>query len=135
MTEPTFSEYFESKYSSEPERRRYAQNSLIVDTAIAIDKALESSGIKQKDLATRLGRSEGYVSQVLSGGANLTLRTLADFAYALDRMVDVALKPLGASSAVFTTNIHASWKFEAAPEAPASAPEAPAANTKLGLAA
>lgn len=128
MTEPKLSEYLQSKYSSESERKRYAQNSLIVDTAIAIDKALEGAGITQRDLATRLGKSEGYVSQVLSGGENLTLRTLADFAYALDRMVDLELKPLGASSAVFTTTVRASWKVEAAYQTEA-------ANTQLDLAA
>ena len=116
MTEPNFCDYFETKYSSEPERKRYAQNSLIVDTAIALAQALENSKIQQKDLAARLGKSEGYISQVLNGGCNLTLRTLADFAYALDRMVDVVLTPMDASSAILTTTARTSWKVEATPE-------------------
>ena len=119
MTEPTLSKHFESSYASEPDRRRYAQNSLIVDAAIAISKAVESAQITQKDLAARLGKTEGYVSQVLSGGSNFTLRTLADVAYALDCMVDLVLKPIHASSAVFTTatkTAPASWKVEPAQE-------------------
>jgi len=128
MSKPCFSEYFESKYSSEPERRRYAQNSLIVDAAIALSKALESANLTQKDLAVRLDKTEGYVSQVLSGGCNLTLKTLAEFAYVMDRMVDFTLKPLDASSAVFTMTAQASWKVEATQEQAV-------ANTQLSLAA
>ena len=41
MTEPNISDYFDSDSSTESQRRRYAQNSLIVDTAVAINKALE----------------------------------------------------------------------------------------------
>ena len=121
MTEPNFSDYFDSKYSSDSERRRYAQNSLIIDTAIALSNALESSPLNQKGLAARLGKSEGYISQVLSGGGNLTLRTLADFAYAMDLMVGVSLMPLNASSAVFTPLARASWTLEAAVESNAAA--------------
>lgn len=86
------SEYFASKPRSAADQRRYFQNDFILSTAIAINRAIEEEGVSQKDLAARLGRSEGYVSQVLSGGTNLTLRTLADFAYGLGFVVDVVLR-------------------------------------------
>ena len=35
------------------------------------------------ELARRMGRTPGFVSQVLGGGRNLTLRTIADIAAAL----------------------------------------------------
>jgi transcriptional regulator with XRE-family HTH domain len=92
MSEFNFSEYLSTNLATEDDRRRYAQNSLIVDTAVALNKALEEAGWSQKLLAERLGRSEGFVSQVLSGGGNLTLRTLADFAYGLGCVVDVCLR-------------------------------------------
>ena len=130
MTEPNFSKYFESKYTSESDRRRYAENSLIIDAAIALSKALDASKIQQKDLAGRLGKSEGYISQVLGGGCNLTLRTLADFAFSMDRMVEIALTPLDASSVVFTTTSRASWKLDVE-----ESPKVEAADTQYALAA
>jgi ribosome-binding protein aMBF1 (putative translation factor) len=95
MTDQNVSDYFKANVSTHAQKRRYAQNSLIVDTAIAINKALEAFGVTQKDLAARLQKSEGVVSQVLSGGTNLTLRTLADFAYSLECSVEIILSTTG----------------------------------------
>jgi transcriptional regulator with XRE-family HTH domain len=41
-----------------------------------------------------MGVSPGRVSQILGGGENLTLRTLAALSTALDARFDVALNPL-----------------------------------------
>ena len=49
--------------------------------------------LTRADLASRMGVSPGRVSQVLSGGENLTLRTLASLAAALDAQFEVELKP------------------------------------------
>lgn len=40
---------------------------------------LEKSKLSQKELAEKAGWSEGYVSRILSGRQNLTLKTLARF--------------------------------------------------------
>ena len=92
MTEPTLSHHLDATRRTDADRRRYAQNSLIVDTAIALNKAIEQVDLSQKELAEKLGKSEGYVSQVLSGGGNMTLRTLADFAYGIGFVVDVVMR-------------------------------------------
>jgi transcriptional regulator with XRE-family HTH domain len=44
---------------------------------------LRYRNVTQKELARRLGVSEGRVSRILSGRENLTLRTVADIGYAL----------------------------------------------------
>jgi len=93
VSEPTFRKLLDSVRNDEGHRRNFAQNALIVDVAVALNRALETSGLRQCDLAARLGRSEGFVSQVLSGGANITLKTLGDFAYGLDCIVDVVVRP------------------------------------------
>jgi transcriptional regulator with XRE-family HTH domain len=49
------------------------------------------SGLTKSELAARLGRSKGFVSQVMGGGRNLTLRTLADMAAAIGCRVNVNL--------------------------------------------
>jgi transcriptional regulator with XRE-family HTH domain len=72
--------------SHSPERARiYAQESLIIDVSEEIQAAMDKAGCSKSDLATKLGSSKSHVTQLLSGGRNLTLRTLADIASALGR--------------------------------------------------
>jgi transcriptional regulator with XRE-family HTH domain len=53
-------------------------------------------GLTRADLAVRMGVSPGRVSQILSGGENLTLRTLAALSTALDARFDIQLSALKA---------------------------------------
>jgi antitoxin component HigA of HigAB toxin-antitoxin module len=52
---------------------------------------LREHGLTRAELASRMGVSPGRISQVLSGGENLTLRTLAALSTALDAQFDVQL--------------------------------------------
>jgi plasmid maintenance system antidote protein VapI len=52
---------------------------------------MRERGLTRADLAARMGVSPGRVSQILGGGENLTLRTLAALATALDARFDVEL--------------------------------------------
>jgi transcriptional regulator with XRE-family HTH domain len=70
--------------SSVSNRRLLRQEELILEVTEALSAALEKEGITKKDLAERLGKTKGFVSQVLAGGRNLTLRTIADVADALE---------------------------------------------------
>ena len=63
--------------------RLVRQEELILDVTETLTQALEQAGVTKAELARRLGRSPGFVSQVLGGGRNLTLRTIADIAAAL----------------------------------------------------
>jgi transcriptional regulator with XRE-family HTH domain len=51
-------------------------------------------GLTRADLAARMGVSPGRVSQILGGGENLTLRTLAALSTALDARFDLELSAL-----------------------------------------
>ena len=55
---------------------------------------MRERGITRADLAARMGVSPGRVSQILGGGENLTLRTLAALASALDARFDFELSSL-----------------------------------------
>jgi transcriptional regulator with XRE-family HTH domain len=55
---------------------------------------MRERGLTRADLATRMGVSPGRVSQILGGGENLTLRTLAALSTALDARFDVELTAL-----------------------------------------
>lgn len=59
----------------------------------AITWYMKQHSISRTDLAKRLGVTAGRVSQVLSGGENLTLRTIGTVAQALDAYVSVTLVP------------------------------------------
>lgn len=55
-----------------------AEETLILDAQIAIQRVLNEKGMTQARLAKRLGVGESYVSQLLGDSArNLTLRTIA----------------------------------------------------------
>jgi transcriptional regulator with XRE-family HTH domain len=64
---------------SDPQfRKLLAQEELILEVTETICDILENEKISRKGLADRLGKSKGFVSQLLNGGRNLTLRTMAD---------------------------------------------------------
>jgi DNA-binding Xre family transcriptional regulator len=57
---------------------------------------MRERGLTRTDLAARMGVSPGRVSQILGGGENLTLRTLAALSTALDARFDIELSALKA---------------------------------------
>jgi transcriptional regulator with XRE-family HTH domain len=72
---------------------------LVTQLTNEITWSLRERGLTRADLATRMGVSPGRVSQILSGGENLTLRTLAALSTALDARFDIELNPLKAGDA------------------------------------
>ncbi len=57
---------------------------------------MRERGLTRADLAGRMGVSPGRVSQILGGGENLTLRTLAALSTALDARFGIELRALKA---------------------------------------
>ena len=77
---------------NDPEfRKLLAQEELILEVTETICDILENEKISRKELADRLGKSKGFVSQLLNGGRNLTLRTVADILHVLG--YKISLKP------------------------------------------
>lgn len=74
-------ELFEA--SSDRRRRLLQQEDLILDVTELLSSALEDQNMTKSELAAKLGKTKGFVTQVLSGNRNLTLRTIADIADAL----------------------------------------------------
>ncbi|MHB8068285.1 MAG: helix-turn-helix domain-containing protein [Desulfobaccales bacterium] len=72
------------EYLEDPEfARLMAQGDLIMEVTETLCELLEKEGVSRKELAERLGKSKGFVSQLLNGGRNLTLRTVADILHVL----------------------------------------------------
>jgi transcriptional regulator with XRE-family HTH domain len=70
-------------------RKLYAIEGLIADTAQLIWDLLEHRNLKQADLARLLNKTPAFVSQLLNGKANMTVRTLAEVVYALGATVKI----------------------------------------------
>ncbi|HYJ33029.1 MAG TPA: helix-turn-helix transcriptional regulator [Candidatus Binatia bacterium] len=69
--------------SSDAQRAHRAEE-LIRQATETIYDAMKKKAVTKAELARRLGRTNAYVSQILSRNRNLTLRTLADVALALE---------------------------------------------------
>lgn len=94
MTGKSFRELFEAA-----ERRpEYWEEGAILDFTEALHAAMEEQGVSRAELARRLGTSQAYVTRVLSGHANFTLKTMSKLAFALGMQLDVGLSPQGRSA-------------------------------------
>jgi transcriptional regulator with XRE-family HTH domain len=67
---------------------------LVTQLTNAVNWHMRERGLSRADLAARMGVSPGRVSQILGGGENLTLRTLAALSTALDARFDIELSAL-----------------------------------------
>ena len=86
-----------SGHRGEAYERLLRQERLILEVTEALAGALEDSGVTRAELARRLERTPGFVTQVLGGGRNLTLRTIADIAAALSLQPSFSLADAAAS--------------------------------------
>ncbi len=78
------------QYLEDPEfAKLMAQGDLIMEVTETICELLEKEEVSRKELAERLGKSKGFVSQLLNGGRNLTLRTVADILHVLGYKVSL----------------------------------------------
>jgi transcriptional regulator with XRE-family HTH domain len=73
---------------------------LVTQLMNEINWHMRERSLTRADLASRMGVSPGRISQVLSGGENLTLRTLASLATALDARFEMDLRPREGGGAV-----------------------------------
>ena len=74
-------------------RKLYEQERLLVDANELLVAVMQKKRIGRADLAKRLGKSKAFVTQVLRGKHNLTLRTLADLFGAMEYRVAVQAVP------------------------------------------
>jgi len=81
--------------ASSPRRARLLRHEeLILEVTELLSSALEDHQITKSELAEKLGKTKGFVTQVLSGNRNLTLRTIADIAEVLGFRIRVYREPV-----------------------------------------
>lgn len=80
--------------SSKEFRREVEAEALVMSATDGICEMLEKNGMSRADLAREIGRTRGYVTQLLSGERNMTLHTLSDLAFACNARVALTWEPL-----------------------------------------
>ena len=77
----------------DPEYQRlYAIDGLVTDAAEFVSRLMEEQGVSKAELARRLGKSRAWVTRLLSGSADMTMRTFAELVYALGAEVQIVRK-------------------------------------------
>lgn len=113
----------------------YELEGVLLDVTEQIARALIAQGMKRSELAERLGTSRAYVTKLLDGQENMTLKTLVRVANALEMKVDTrfipreqAARPVG-KARVKADMTRASAKPAAKQATRTSAKNAPKART------
>ncbi len=82
---------FGEMFAEAEHRPEYWEEGAILEFTEALYIAMEAQGVTRAELARRLGTSQAYVTRVLSGNANFTLKTMSKLASALGMQLDVGL--------------------------------------------
>ena len=83
------------KLKKDPDEMRFFQQEMfILEVTELICELMAQKNIKKSELAQRLGRTKGYITQLLDGRANMTLRTISDIFWAMDSTVNVSARPI-----------------------------------------
>src|SRR4051812_37073738 len=86
------------RFVEDPEGMKlFQQERAILEATMRICEAMKEQGVSRSQLAQKLGKSKGYVSQLLDGQQNMTLRTLSDVFLVLGRAVHLHTGPVEGS--------------------------------------
>ena len=67
------------EYVADPlHMRLFQQERAIFEVTEQLEEAMRGAGVSRSELAARLGKTKGWVTQLLDGEANKTIRTVAD---------------------------------------------------------
>ncbi|WBO69582.1 helix-turn-helix domain-containing protein [Streptomyces camelliae] len=86
-------------FARDDDRTEWAASQVARQATASLAGLLAGLGKSRSDLAKAMGVSPGRVSQILSGDANLTVRTLAAVAEALDADVQISFRPRSEAAA------------------------------------
>jgi transcriptional regulator with XRE-family HTH domain len=87
------------EFTSTPEgMAAFQQERAILEVTMLIRKILKEENLTKSDLANRMGRSKAYITQLLDGRANMTVRTISDVMTALGRSLHFTQGALSVSA-------------------------------------
>jgi transcriptional regulator with XRE-family HTH domain len=74
------------------EELKFAEETAMAQTALAVADLLANTNTTQRTLAGRVGVSEARISQILCADSNPTVRTMARIGYAMGRRMVIEFK-------------------------------------------
>lgn len=86
-------------------RRLLEQERLIVEVTEAMASLLKEREVSRSELARRIGTSPAFVTKLLRGDNNFTLRTLSDVFFALGHSAHFSLGDVGEDVTVCPTRV------------------------------
>jgi len=95
--------WLEKKIESFEDDFEYRLEGLILELTAQIAERMEEKGINRKELASTLQVSPPFITKILNGTSNFTLKTVLSLADALECTLNVNLKPKEIS---VTANTH-----------------------------
>ena len=105
---------------------------VLLDVTEGIVKRMIEQGVRRTDLAERLGTSRAYVTKLLDGQENMTLKTLVRVANALEMKVDAKFVPRERSA---KASKKPRVKTAVGPRMRGGSPAAPPAKKRFAVAA
>lgn len=80
--------------NSREDQMLYEEERLVLEVTEAICELMQKQGIKRSALARKLGFDKSYITQILDGSSNMTLKTIANIFAALDSRAKINTYPL-----------------------------------------
>ena len=78
-----------------PEKMRlWQQERTILDLTELICEIMKEQNVDKTELALRLGKSKGYITRILDGQINITIRVISDIFTALNKTIHFKSKSL-----------------------------------------
>ena len=76
---------FDQLVNTPEERKLFQRERTIMEITEMLCRVMKEQNVSRAELADRLGMSKGSISQMLSGGRNLTVKSISDILFALNR--------------------------------------------------
>lgn len=90
--------YLEQSIVTPEDLKAFQQEWTLIEAAELINSRMKDAKVSRTELAKRIGKTQGYVTQILSGDANMTLRTLSDVFTALGCALTLGCMPINLQS-------------------------------------
>ena len=87
--------WFERLTDTDEGRRLLEQERLVLEATEAIATLMEQERISRTELARKINKSPAYITKLLRGTNNFTLRNLSDVFFALGRSAHITLGKTG----------------------------------------
>ena len=87
--------WFKEKLDEFKDDVEFYTEEIILDFTEKIVTVMEEMGINRAELARKLGVSKAFITKLLNGNPNLTIKTMVSLAKTLDRDLNIDLGPEG----------------------------------------